>query len=222
MKLTIFDLDNTLLAGDSDYTWGNFLIAKGIVDAEDYQQKNDQFYADYQQKKLDIQAYQRFVLTPTIPMTTAECRELHDEFMRDYIEPIRLPKAEQLIEQHKQQGDTLLVITATNHFIASPIVSMLAIEHILATDPEWIDGHFTGNIVGTPCFQEGKIARLNIWLEEQKQQNGSIFTHTTFYSDSINDAPLLDIVDTAIAVDPDDALRALANDKQWEIMSLRD
>ena len=218
MKLAIFDLDNTLLAGDSDYTWGNFLIEKGIVDAEHYQRENERFYLEYQRKTLNIVEYQRFVLNPLIALTNEELNTLHAEFMASHIAPLRQEKADALIQQHQDQGDTLLVITATSHFIAKPIVTALGIKHLLATDPEIIDGHFTGNIVGDPCFQEGKIKRLELWLKENEQQYESL----TFYSDSINDAPLLEYVDNAIAVDPDEALSTLAKEKSWPIISLRD
>jgi HAD superfamily hydrolase (TIGR01490 family) len=221
MKLAIFDLDHTLLASDSDYAWGNFLVDKGVVDADYYRQKNDEFYQQYQAKTLNILAYQAFVLAPLTTMSSAARERLHNEFMAEIITPLRQEKADQLISKHKNNGDTLLVITATNHFIAAPIVKMMAIPNILATDPEVIDGVFTGQIVGTPCFQGGKITRLKQWLVEQKDLYQHVFTHTTFYSDSINDAPLLEYVDIAIAVDPDDKLRALAGEKQWPVISLK-
>ena len=223
MKLAIFDLDNTLLAGDSDYSWGNFLADKRIVDAEHHKRENDRFYLEYQRKTLDIAEYQRFVLTPLIPFSRTELDKLHAEFMDKYISPLRQIKADALIKQHQEQGDILLVITATNRFIAEPIVAALGIEHLLATDPEVVGGHFTGNIVGDACFQEGKIKRLELWLKErQPMLEGIAFESTTFYSDSINDAPLLEFADHAIAVDPDDALRELAVKKDWPIISLRD
>ena len=151
-------------------------------------------------------------------MSTSTLVALRKEFMAQYIEPIRQTKAEQLIKQHKDQNDTLLIITATNRFITEPISQALGIEHLLATEPEIIDGQFTGNIVGDPCFQEGKIRRLELWL----QQQSLVPTTTTFYSDSINDAPLLHYVDKPVAVDPDDALRKLAQTQRWQIISLRD
>jgi len=221
MKLAIFDLDHTLLAGDSDYAWGNFLVDKGVVDAEYYRQKNDEFYQQYQAKTLDILAYQAFVLAPLTTLSSSERERLHNHFMAEVIEPLRQEKADQLIAKHSDNGDTLLVITATNRFIAAPIVQMMGIPNLLATDPEVIDDSFTGSIVGTPCFQGGKITRLEQWLVEQKRLYQHVFTHTTFYSDSINDAPLLEYVDTAIAVDPDEKLSALANEKRWPIISLK-
>ena len=219
MKLTIFDLDNTLLAGDSDYTWGSFLVEKGVVDALNYQQENERFYQQYQQKSLDIYEYQRFVLTPLMDMSIEQRQALHQEFMETCIAPIRLTQADALIAQHRHQGDTLLVITATNRFIAEPIVHSLGIDHVLATEPEQHGDMFTGNIAGIPCFQEGKIERLKQWLDEKPERT---FSHTTFYSDSINDAPLLYYVDEAIAVDPDTTLEQLAKDEGWPIISLRD
>jgi HAD superfamily hydrolase (TIGR01490 family) len=218
MKLAIFDLDNTLLAGDSDYTWGEFLVGKGIVDKDEYQQENDRFYVEYQQKTLNILEYQRFVLTPLINLNKDQLSALHNEFMETHIAPLRQAKADALIQQHRSQGDKLLVITATNHFIAEPIVTALGINDLLATDPEIIDGRFTGEIVGYPCFQEGKIERLKLWLAQTQQAYSDI----TFYSDSINDVPLLAFADTAIAVDPDEALTEMAKEKGWPIISLRD
>lgn len=221
MKLAIFDLDHTLLAGDSDYAWGNFLVDQGVVDAEYYQQKNDEFYQQYQSKTLDIFAYQAFVLEPLREMPLEKRQQLQQTFMTSVIVPLRQQKADELIATHKNNHDELLVITATNHFIAAPIVESMGIAHILATDPEMVDGQFTGQISGTPCFQEGKITRLKQWLHQQESLYQRTFEHMTFYSDSINDAPLLDYVDNAIAVDPDDNLRKLAEEKHWPIISLR-
>jgi len=217
MKLAIFDLDNTLIAGDSDYTWGNFLVAKGIVDANYYQQQNDHFYAQYQQGTLNIHDYQAFVLTPLTTMNEITRKQLLDEFLEHYIIPIRLTKADQLLQQHRDQGHTLMIITATNRFITEPIAAMLKVDHLLATDPEIIDGNFTGKIKGTPCFQDGKVIRLQQWIDQQPAQ----ITNTYFYSDSINDVPLLESVDNPTAVDPDERLRTHALAQHWPIISLR-
>lgn len=218
MILTIFDLDNTLLGGDSDYAWGQFLVRKGVVDKDFYTSENDRFYQEYKNKTLDINEYQEFVLAPLIAMTAAERDELHTEFMRTVINDIRLTKADALIHQHQQAGDQLLIITATNRFIAGPIGPWLGIDHILATEPEIINGQFTGKISGTPCFQEGKIARLDEWLTSQPNKP----SHINFYSDSINDLPLLEYADKAIAVDPDDRLKAHAESAGWPIITLRE
>ena len=216
-NLTIFDLDNTLLGGDSDHAWGEFLAGQGIVDREAHMAANNRFYEQYKNQTLDIIEYQSFVLNPLVGLSRKDRDALHYQFMVEKIAPIRLPKADALIAKHKQAGDVLLVITATNQFVAGPIVDALGIDNILATDPEIIDDNITGNIVGTPCFQEGKITRLKQWLEEQ------VLTPTlvTFYSDSINDRPLLEFADKPIVVDPDDRLKAHANAVGWPIISLR-
>lgn len=218
MKLTIFDLDNTLIAGDSDHAWGDFLITKELVDPIEHAKKNDHFYLQYQQKTLDIHEYQAFVLKPLIQLSQQTKQSLHDEFMQTVITNLRLVKSDDIIKKHQEQGDKLIIITATNSFIAAPIGKWLGIDTVIATEPETIDGYFTGKLSGTPCFQEGKITRLNQWLAQQQQK----FTQTTFYSDSINDLPLLEHVDHPIAVDPDDALWAHADSKNWPIISLRD
>lgn len=218
MKLAVFDLDNTLLNGDSDYAWGQFMVAKGLVDRDHYTRENDRFYAAYKNKTLDIHEYQRFVLTPLIGFDAARREALHAEFMATVVSELRQSKADSLVHQHRQQGDELLIITATNRFIAGPIGPWLGIDNILATDPQEVDGQFTGNIDGVPCFQEGKITRMQQWLEQQQVQPQWL----TFYSDSINDLPLLEYADTAVAVDPDKRLQAHAEAQNWSVISLRD
>ena len=161
MALVLFDLDNTLLNGDSDHAFGEFLISQGIVDGKSYQQKNDQFYQDYQNGSLDILAYQTFALSPLVGQTADTLAKWHKMFMQNVIEPMMLPKAQELIIKHKSQGDTLAIITATNRFVTGPIAKRLGIDHLLATEPEVIDGQITGKLIGTPCFQEGKITHLN-------------------------------------------------------------
>lgn len=217
MTLAIFDLDNTLIGGDSDHSWGEFLIDKGMVDAESFKQANDQFYEDYVKGELDIFAYQRFALGPIVGKPMAELGELHQEFMASKIHEILLPKADKLIAEHAQQGHTLLIITATNRFVTAPIAKHLGIDNLLATEPEIVDGVYTGNIVDTPCFQDGKVKRLNAWLSSQQKS----FDESYFYSDSANDIPLLENVDHPVVVDPDDRLRATAQERDWPIISLR-
>ncbi|MGY8849750.1 MAG: histidinol-phosphatase [Pseudomonadales bacterium] len=217
MALAIFDLDNTLIAGDSDHGWGEFLVANDKVDANHYQRMNDQFYVDYEAGCLDILAYLEFSLAPLAATSMEELAALHLKFMQQIISPLRLPKAEALIEQHRQAGDRLLVITSTNRFIVEPICQALGIDELLATDPEIIDGRYTGKIVGTPTYQEGKVERLKLWLSE----NNETLAGSYFYSDSINDLPLLLEVDKPVAVDPDDALSAEATSRGWDIISLR-
>ena len=217
MNLTIFDLDNTLLAGDSDYAWGQFLIDRGIVDAAGYQRENDRFYQQYQRATLDINEYQRFVLAPLMSLSPGQREQLHGEFLAESIDKLRLPKADQLIQRHREQADQLMIITATNRFIAGPIAPLLGINTILATELEISNGEFTGAISGTPCFQEGKITRLRQWLAENNRQPEVI----TFYSDSINDLPLLQYADKPVAVDPDPRLQAHAEAAGWPVISLR-
>lgn len=218
MSLAIFDLDNTLLGGDSDHAWGQFLVDKGIVDAARYQQANDLFYQQYQQGTLDIEQFLEFALQPLAAHSKQQLDEWHQQFMRDYIAPLRLTKADALLQQHRQQGDYLLIITATNLFVTGPIAQSLGVDHILATQPEFIDGAYTGKVDGTPCFQAGKVQRLNEWLTNSSHSlQGSYF-----YSDSINDLPLLEQVETAIAVDPDQNLAQQARQRGWPIISLRD
>ena len=217
MALAIFDLDNTLIAGDSDHGWGEFLVANDKVDANHYQRMNDQFYVDYEAGCLDILAYLEFSLAPLAATSMEELAALHLKFMQQIISPLRLPKAEALIEQHRQAGDRLLVITSTNRFIVEPICQALGIDELLATDPEIIDGRYTGKIVGTPTYQEGKVERLKLWLSE----NNETLAGSYFYSDSINDLPLLLEVEKPVAVDPDDALSAEATSRGWDIISLR-
>jgi HAD superfamily hydrolase (TIGR01490 family) len=218
VALAIFDLDNTLLAGDSDYSWGVFLVEKKLVDAETYRIANEQFYQDYKNGTLDIRAYLQFSLAPLTRFTQAELSEMHAEFMQKHIEPLMLDKAQALLNKHREQGDYLLIITATNGFITRPIAKRLGVDDILATDPEVIDGRHTGNFVGTPCFQAGKITNLHQWLQTTKHSLEGAY----FYSDSINDLPLLELVDTPVAVDPDERLAAIAAERNWQIISLRD
>jgi len=217
LNLAIFDLDNTLIGGDSDHSWGEFLVEQGLVDGIAFKQANDQFYQDYLNGSLDIHAYVAFALAPLQTMSDRQIEALQAEFMRSKIASIMLPKAQALIEKHKSQGDTLLIITATNHFITAPIAKALGIEHLLATDPERVDGKYTGKIVGTPCFQGGKVIRLKAWLETQTQG----YQEQYFYSDSINDLPLLEQVDYPVAVDADEKLAKEAQSRGWPHISLR-
>lgn len=218
MKLAIFDLDNTLIAGDSDYEWGEFVVRKGLVDPVAYAKQNAAFYEDYKAGNLDIVAYQRFALAPLVGLPVATLRQLHDEFMHDVIFPLALPKAFSLIDEHRQKGHELLVITATNAFITAPIIRWLGIDEMIATDPAFDEeGHILGDIVGTPSFQSGKIVRLTQWLEEKSYAPTEIW----FYSDSRNDLPLLQQVNYPVAVDPDDTLRLFAQQQGWPIVSLR-
>lgn len=217
MTLALFDLDNTLLGGDSDHAWGTFLVTKGLVDECAYSRANDQFFADYQAGTLDIRAYLSFALAPLTQFAPEDLAALHNEFMACSIEPLILPKALDLLAEHKARGHRLVIITATNRFITGPIAARLGVLDLLATEAEQVGGRYTGNISGVPCFQTGKVERLNLWLEhEQEDLIGSYF-----YSDSANDLPLLKAVDYPVAVDPDPRLRQWAETNGHPILSLR-
>jgi HAD superfamily hydrolase (TIGR01490 family) len=218
MSLAIFDLDNTLLADDSDYLWGQFLVDKGIVDADYYAQENDRFYQEYKEGNLDIIEFLNFSLKPLADNSLKDLYHWREQFIEEVIRPILLTPAQELINQHKQRGDTLLVITATNKFVTEPIVILYGISHLIATTPEFINNKYTGNVAGTPCFQGGKVTRLKQWLQE----TGHTLTDSWFYSDSHNDLPLLKLVDFPVAVNPDDALQQHAIDNNWPIISLRE
>lgn len=218
MRLAIFDLDHTLLAGDSDHLWGQYMIRHGLVDASEFARQNDRFYADYKAGRLDIAAYMRFALEPLVRLGPEPLLPLRQRFVAEEIAPIVAPMAPALLERHRIQGDRLLIITATNRFITEPIAAELGVDDLLATDPEIVDGRYTGNIAGTPCYQAGKAVRLAQWLKEQDER----YDRTTFYSDSLNDLPLLGQVDEPVAVDPDDTLRAEAQRRRWPIISLRE
>lgn len=216
-RLVLFDLDNTLLGGDSDYNWGKFMLDKGLVSDKDFALRNDTFYQDYLQGTLDMYAYGAFVLSPLMPFDKEQLNAYHQEFMQDYIMPLVLPKAQALIQDNKNQGDVLVIITATNDFVTAPIAHYLGVEHLIATTAEKKQGRFTGKITGTPCFQEGKISRLHAWLDTQDYS----LQGARFYSDSMNDLPLLQAVDYPVAVDPDPKLREYAEQAGWLIISLR-
>ncbi len=218
MSLALFDLDNTLIAGDSDHGWGEFLVAHNRVDPAYYKRMNDQFYQDYQNGRLDMNAYLEFALQPLAKTEEAELARLHEQFMEEVIATMWLPRAENLIQQHRQQGDLLIIITSTNRFVVEPICKKLGADVIIATEPEQIGGRYTGKVSGVPSYKEGKVVRLNAWLSE----TGQNLTGSCFYSDSINDLPLLEIVDRPVAVDPCDQLRQVALQRGWEIISLRD
>ncbi|MDX1693593.1 MAG: HAD family hydrolase [Ketobacteraceae bacterium] len=218
MTLAIFDLDNTLLGGDSDHAWGEFLISKGIVDEATYKSANDTFYEDYKRGELDIFAYLEFALEPLTRFSMEELGRLHREFMRDYVEPMILPKAKDLISQHRRRGDYLMIITATNTFVTAPIADALGVDELLATNPEIINNRYSGRVAGTPCYQQGKVERLEAWLQEHEET----LEESYFYSDSINDLPLLEQVSHPVAVDPCERLKKIAEEKSWPIISLRD
>ncbi|MEZ5535801.1 MAG: HAD family hydrolase [Thiolinea sp.] len=217
MTLALFDLDNTLIKGDSDHAWGEFLVRKELVDAEEYRRINDHFYGQYQQGTLDIREYNRFALKFLSENDMETLNALHRTFMQEVILPIIDDKARQLIDQHRQQGHTLVIITATNSFVTRPIAAELGIEHLLAIEPKIVNGHISRELEGEPTFREGKVIRLREWLAGREETlQGSYF-----YSDSHNDLPLLEIVDHPVAVDPDNSLKEIATQRGWPVISLR-
>ena len=217
MGLALFDLDNTLIAGDSDYLWGCFLVEQGIVDGTHYERENRRFYDQYRVGELDIYEFLDFQLRPLAEHGLASLQQWRKQYVEEKISPILLPKAHELIDRHRQQGDTLVVITATNRFITAPIVELYEIPHLLATEPELQDEQYTGRVAGTPCFQDGKVERLGDWLADNQQS----LDNSWFYSDSHNDLPLLNKVTHPVAVDPDEILEQHARDHDWPVISLR-
>jgi HAD superfamily hydrolase (TIGR01490 family) len=218
LALAIFDLDNTLIAGDSDHLWGEFLVEKALVDADYFKARNDAFYQDYVNGTLDMTAYLDFSLAPLAEHGKDKLNILHEEFMAGYIQPIMLNKARMLLNQHRAKDDTLLIITATNRFVTAPIAKALGVDHLLAIELEEKDGRYTGEVSGVPSYREGKITRLNAWLKNQDCSMEGAY----FYSDSHNDLPLLETVAQPIAVDPDEKLADIAKRRGWQIISLRD
>lgn len=218
MTLAIFDLDGTLLNGDSDYTWGQFLVEKGLVDTQVYKEANDKFFKQYQSGTLDIYEYLAFSLAPLTQFSNAELTALHQTFMQEKIQPMMQKKASELLKHHKDQGHFLLMITATNQFVTGPIGDALGMDHIIAPVPEIINGQYTGKVAGIPSFQEGKVTRLNDWLAE----TGHSMEGSYFYSDSRNDLPLLELVAHPIVVDGDEILTNIAQERGWQHISLRD
>lgn len=217
MRLALFDLDNTLLGGDSDHAWGDYLCERGILDGIAYKARNDDFYQDYLAGRLNITDYLNFSLEILGRTEMAQLEQWHREFMRDCVEPIILAKGEALLAEHREAGDKLLIITATNRFVTAPIAARLGVDTLLATECEMADGRYTGRTTDVPCFKEGKVTRLNRWLTEScLNLNGSYF-----YSDSMNDLPLLEQVTHPFAVDPDTNLRAEAERRGWPVISLR-
>lgn len=221
MSLAIFDLDNTLLGGDSDYLWGCFLVDEGVVDGEHYRRENERFFRDYQAGSLDIHEWLAFQLRPLAEQAPDHLQKLRERFLAERIRPIVLPAGRELINRHRAQGDELLIITATNAFITRPIAELLEIGELLATEPEMVDGRYTGRVTGTPCFREGKIERLYQWLAGRDMDPETTLAASWFYSDSHNDLPLLERVGHPVAVDPDEELGRRAASRSWPVISLR-
>jgi len=220
MNLTLFDLDNTLIACDSDYEWGQFLVDRGVLGREEYEAQNAAFYEQYKDGSLDIHEFLGFALRPLAEHTPEDLARWHAEFMAARIRPAMGAPAKALVQRHLAAGDLCAVVTATNSFVTGPIAREFGVPHLLATEPERSAGRFTGRVAGIPCFREGKIARVEAWLAGQGRGLGD-FAQSSFYSDSHNDLPLLERVSHPVAVDPDPALAAEAGRRGWPVISLR-
>ena len=220
MNLALFDLDNTILAGDSDYNWSRFLIKEGFLDAAIHAEKNEKFYADYKEGNLDIFAFVEFQFKPLARNSRKVLDQLLHKYIAEIIKPMITDKAYALVKKHQDEGDLLIVITATNSFITKPIAEIFGIQNLIGTDPEEKDGEFTGKVSGIPSFKEGKVTRLEEWLKNKKISLGD-FEKSYFYSDSHNDLPLLKRVTHPVVVDSDDILKEYAKSQGWPQISLR-
>lgn len=216
MALAIFDLDHTLICADSDYLWGRFLIQRGLVDGEQYQRHNDRFYAEYKNGTLDIDEFLRFSLNPLTQHSIDQLHQWREEFVKEYINPVVAEGTASLLQQHRDQGDELLIITATNAFITRPIAELLNVQHLLATEPEIRAQRYTGHYHGIPTFQAGKVINLQLWLEAHDQT----LEESYFYSDSHNDLPLLERVTHPVVVHADETLQSIATEKGWPSINL--
>ena len=218
-KLALFDLDNTLLEGDSDHAWGEFLISNSLVEEKAHREKNNYFYNQYKQGALDIYGYVAFTLEPIMKFDSIQRAQLLAEFMEQSVVPIILDKGRELVRAHREAGDFCIIITATNNFISTPIAKLFDADLLIATELQIIGDKYNGKIAGTPCYQDGKVTKLKAWINQQE-----VFfdlSDAVFYSDSINDLPLLEEVATPVAVDPDQKLRDKAESKGWKILTLR-
>jgi len=220
VNLALFDLDNTLLSGDSDFEWSQFLMEQGVLDRELFEAKNLTFYEQYKAGTLDIHEFLDFQLKPLSRHSRKVLDTWHEEFMRRKVRPMMGEQARQLVAKHKAAGDVCMIITATNSFVTAPIAREFGVAHLIATDPEALEGEFTGRVAGVPSFREGKVVRMENWLQERGWTWGS-FAETWFYSDSLNDLPLLSKVKHPVAVDPDPTLRTHAEQQGWTVISLR-
>jgi HAD superfamily hydrolase (TIGR01490 family) len=222
-NLALFDLDHTLIPTDSDHEWGRFMVKLGIVDADTFMRDVDRFYADYKAGRLDIHAYLETMLTPLAKHSRAQLTAWHEQFMHEVIRPALVPSALELVRRHQDMGDLCCIVTATNEFITRPIADAFGVEMLIACEVETVDGQphspFTGRGTGTPSYREGKIVRVEAWLDSIGKALGD-FPHSYFYSDSHNDIPLLGKVTDPIATNPDATLRAHAEAKGWRILDL--
>lgn len=217
MRLVLFDLDNTLLAGDSDYEWAQFLIDIGVLEREHYEARNDEFYRQYKAGSLDIYEFLDFQLAPLARYPRSTLDGWHAQYMQTRILPVISAAARALVAHHEQ--DVRAIITATNSFVTGPIARELGVEHLIATQPHEHEGRFTGRVEGLPCFREGKVKRLEAWLDARGESLAS-YSETWFYSDSMNDLPLLERVTHPVAVDPDPRLEQHARAHRWPVLQL--
>ena len=220
MRLALFDLDNTLLSCDSDYEWGQFLVDRGVLERDAYEAQNRAYYDQYVAGTLDIHEFLGFALRPLASHSREDLGRWHDEFMAARIRPAITGKARELVRSHLAQGDLCAIITATNSFVTAPIAREFGVQHLVATEPELREGRYTGQVAGTPCFREGKLKRLDEWLASLGRRFAD-FAHSTCYSDSHNDLPLLERVRAPVAVDPDEKLAAHAKQRGWPVISLK-
>lgn len=216
MTLAIFDLDHTLINGDSDYLWGEYMVENGLVDAQEYRQRNQVFYQDYQRGKLDNDTYLAFALAPLTRYSLDELYAWRADFVDKWIRPIVAAGAKSLLQQHRDANHELLMISATNLFITEPVAALLGVPTVLSTEPEIVDNRYTGRYLGTPTYQQGKVTVLEAWLAE----NGRSLDGSYFYSDSINDLSLLERVDNPVVVHPDSELKSIAASRGWKAIEL--
>ena len=217
MTLAIFDLDHTLINGDSDYMWGEYMVENGIVDEQEYRQRNLVFYQDYQRGELDNDTYLAFALEPLTRYTLEQLYAWRADFIDKWIRPIIVAGAARLLQQHRDAGHELLIISATNLFITEPIAALLDVPTILSTEPEIVDDRYTGRYLGTPTYQHGKVVALETWLAD----TGHDLDGSYFYSDSINDLALLEKVEHPVVVHPDEELLSIAENRNWKVIDLR-
>ncbi len=215
-NLVLFDIDNTLLEGDSDFEWGQFLCDNNLVNQDEYRKRNEVFYEQYLARKIDIHEYLSFSLEPLKQYSVEDWKQWRGKFVSQKIYPLIPLHNQKLVQEHQRRGDILALISATQQFITQPIADIFTIDHLIATKPEVIDGYFTGNIIGTPCFQDGKITCLQEWLDKNKP----VYNASWFYSDSINDLPLLEFVDKPIVKNGDPDLLKIAAQREWDIYSV--
>jgi HAD superfamily hydrolase (TIGR01490 family) len=220
VNLALFDLDNTLLKGDSDFEWSQFLVEEGVLERETFEAKNLAFYEQYKAGTLNITEFLEFQLKPLSRHSRKVLDEWREEFMRRKVRPMMMQTSRDLVSKHQAEGDVCVIVTATNSFVTGPIAREFGVENLIATDPEQKNGEFTGGVAGVPSFREGKVLRMENWLEERGWSWESFGT-SWFYSDSMNDLPLLSKVKCPVAVDPDATLRAHAEKQGWAVISLR-